>query len=311
MRWVNTMPDTFVPFCQFIEDLQCSCLNCFCFAPKIHPHCIKESLSDSDAFHRCLFNFIIKKSIYNTIPAALIFIAENGLIHGDVKPGNILVSSRNGRLRAFVGDFGLTNKSGGTPIYMAPEGLDKSSRVLGKTDLYSFAVTTLFLLFPTVTALKLIFLPISEGVKEFRRSLQNLPLLGAIFDTLVTDPHRRRGFDTWRKILEGIEDFKEEWLKGKITPEIMENIGIDLSPLRSAEETFVVMDYFDVISKQLSQNQQEPKLDNQINRGASTKRPPMRVNEMKAWPMTAAVSHFEKLTLETLNNTANNLSKSK
>ena len=105
------------------------------------------------------------------------FITANGLIHGDVKPGNILVSFRNGRLRAFVGDFGLTNKSGGTPIFMAPEGLRNESRVVGKTDLYSFAITTLFLLFRTDLALTFLFLPISEGLDRFRDSLSKFPLL--------------------------------------------------------------------------------------------------------------------------------------
>ena len=35
-----------------------------------------------------------------------------------------------------------------------------------------------------------------------------------------------------------------------------------------------------------------------------------RVNENEAWKMSAAVSHFENLTLEKLNNTANKISKS-
>ena len=220
------------------------------------------------------------------------FIAENQLIHGDIKPGNILVSHRDGRLRAFVGDFGLTNKSGGTPIFMAPEGLNKDSREIGKTDLYSFAVTSLFLLFPAEIVIKLLFLPISEEVEMFRRSLPKLPLLGVIFDTLATDSDERPGFEKWSKILEEIEDFDKTFLSGKITREDLENRGIDLHPMRLAEERemgsiVAMLEYFgfDIRSR--------------------------RVNENEAWPMSAAVSHFEKLTLETLNKTANNLSKSK
>ena len=219
------------------------------------------------------------------------FIADNALIHGDVKPGNILVSFRNGRLRAFVGDFGLTNKSGGTPIFTAPEGLDKDSRVIGKTDLYSFAITTLFLMFPADVVIKLLFLPIFEGVEKFRQSLPKLPLLGTIFDTVVTDPDKRTGFEKWRKTLEEIKKLDENWLVGKITWEVMDNIGINLVPLKAAEEKEMslileILGYF--------------KFDIQSR----------RVNENEAWKMSAAVSHFVKLTLETLNNGANNLSKS-
>ena len=62
---------------------------------------------------------------------AVIYIASQKEVHGDIKPGNILVSQGDGRLRAFLADFGLAGKSGGTPIFMAPEGLDKDSRILG------------------------------------------------------------------------------------------------------------------------------------------------------------------------------------
>ena len=95
---------------------------------------------------------------------AIVYIANKNLIHGDIKPGNILVSNRGGRLRAFVADFGLTGKSGGTPIFMAPEALNTDTRVLGKTDLYSFAATVLFLMFPTDFALKLLFYVILENL---------------------------------------------------------------------------------------------------------------------------------------------------
>ena len=59
-----------------------------------------------------------------------------------------------------MGDFGLTGKSGGTPIFMAPEGLSKDSRIIGKTDFYSFGVMVLFLMFPAELGIKLLFFPI-------------------------------------------------------------------------------------------------------------------------------------------------------
>ena len=74
-----------------------------------------------------------------------------------------------------MGDFGLTGKSGGTPMFMAPEGLDKESRIVGKTDLYSYAVTVLFLMFPDELVIKLLFLPIENW--EQSKSLSRFTLL--------------------------------------------------------------------------------------------------------------------------------------
>ena len=85
-------------------------------------------------------------------------------------------------------------------------------------------------------------------------------------------------------------------MSGKITLEVLENIGIDLLPMGLAEEREMglimeILEYFEFDVES------------------------MRVNENEAWPMSAARSHnskyFEKLTLEALNKTANNLSKSK
>ena len=90
-----------------------------------------------------------------------------------------------------MGDFGLTGKSGGTPLFMAPEGLDKGSRVVVKTDLYSFSMTVLFLLLPVDLALKLLFLPIEENWHVFNESLTRFPLLFWIYLNSSSDPEAR------------------------------------------------------------------------------------------------------------------------
>ena len=96
-----------------------------------------------------------------------------------------------------MADFGLSGKSGGTPIFMAPEGLNKDFRIVAKTDLYSFAVMVLFLMFPAELAIKLLFFPIPGNLDiwEFRQSLSRFPLIHWIFNCLRSDPKRRADFD--------------------------------------------------------------------------------------------------------------------
>ena len=115
-----------------------------------------------------------------------------------------MVSQRDGRLRAFLGDFGLTGKSGGTPIFMAPEALDKDSRIIGKTDLYSFAITVLFLMHPFDLAIKLLFIPVVEDLELLRPSLFRSPLLRCIFKSLRSDPKKRIDFDSWKNVLQNL-----------------------------------------------------------------------------------------------------------
>lgn len=73
---------------------------------------------------------------------ALKYLHSRGLVHGDVKPANILRHCG----RWVLGDFGLTQKTGssepeGTIGYMAPERFE--GKVTSKNDVYSYAVTAI------------------------------------------------------------------------------------------------------------------------------------------------------------------------
>ena len=99
----------------------------------------------------------IKKKILLGVVAGMCLLHSVGIVHGDLKPQNVLVAND---FTAKLTDFGMSvvtgkaatmsnmsdsdNKdgyfAGGTAGYMAPELLDVSVRISEKTDVYSFGI---------------------------------------------------------------------------------------------------------------------------------------------------------------------------
>jgi len=88
--------------------------------------------------------------IVHQVAQALDAAHASGLVHRDVKPANILISSSNGKTHAYLTDFGLTKKTAsgggltktgmwvGTLDYVAPEQI-QGQPVDGRTDVYALA----------------------------------------------------------------------------------------------------------------------------------------------------------------------------
>ena len=78
--------------------------------------------------------------VIREVASAVAYAHERGIIHGDIKPSNILV--KRSPLRATVVDFGIARASvglprdAGTPEFMAPE-----KRVDQRSDIYSIGAT--------------------------------------------------------------------------------------------------------------------------------------------------------------------------
>jgi serine/threonine protein kinase len=92
------------------------------------------------------------------VASALDAAHEIGLVHRDIKPGNMLLDSASGLFgHVYLSDFGLTKnaESGtaltttgsfmGTPDYVAPEQIS-GARVDGRTDQYALACVAVYLL---------------------------------------------------------------------------------------------------------------------------------------------------------------------
>jgi serine/threonine protein kinase/Tfp pilus assembly protein PilF len=137
---------------------------------------------------------------------------DAGVIHRDLKPGNILVGRTDGRLIVKVVDFGLarfstpdrddltrTGELVGTPRYMSPQQARGSKEIDSTTDLYALGVilyefVTGKLLFDAETPTAIAVMHITDPIPELvpRKGIEIVPGLEAVINKLLAkDPLSR------------------------------------------------------------------------------------------------------------------------
>ncbi|MDP6988801.1 MAG: serine/threonine-protein kinase [Planctomycetota bacterium] len=133
-------------------------------------------------------------SIVSQVCAALQYAHDQGVVHRDIKPGNVLLD-RDGQVR--ITDFGLAKLAGvrpsptltratqvmGTPHYMAPEQVESPLEVDHRADLYSVGVV----LYELLTG----ELPIGNFSLPSQRVQVDVRLDDVVLRALEKDPPKR------------------------------------------------------------------------------------------------------------------------
>lgn len=157
-------------------------------------------------------------AIVQQIGSALEYAHAKGIVHGDVKPSNILFRRvSNGSLQAALSDFGVTVSAGGrgpiaraaTLSYASPEQLEGEKRIDRRSDVYSLGVV----LYQMLTG----YLPFeAKAIEEFVQAILRTPqppsrlapTIPPAVDRVILKTLRRRPEERFQTIEEMVQAFR-------------------------------------------------------------------------------------------------------
>ncbi|XP_076901259.1 uncharacterized protein LOC143555622 isoform X2 [Bidens hawaiensis] len=219
------------------------------------------------------FEEVVIATILREVLKALEYLHDHGLIHRDVKAGNILISER-GAIK--LGDLGVSaclfdsgdrqrtrNTFVGTPCWMAPEVMEQLHGYDFKADIWSFGITALelahghapFSKYPPMKVLLMTLQNAPPGLdyerdKKFSKSFKQM-----IASCLVKDPSKR---PSAKKLLKH-SFFKQAKSNEFIARKLLEGLpalGDRLQALKKKDEDMLVQKKIpDGIKEEISQNE--------------------------------------------------------
>lgn len=187
--------------------------------------------------------------VFLQVAQALAHAHRNGVVHRDIKPGNILLEHRStGLVRARVADFGIASVASvgerhegsfiGTPMYMSPEQA-QGLAVTPRSDIYSLGVVMYRLLtgerpFMADTPVALAMCHVTEPVKPFSEVAPVLDIPEEL-ERVVMKCMAKRPLDRYASCDELVEDLKA--VQVQILPHLLGLSQESLEPLLlTAEE---------------------------------------------------------------------------
>ncbi|KAJ0794753.1 putative protein kinase STE-STE20-Fray family [Helianthus annuus] len=226
------------------------------------------------------FEEVVIATILREVLKALVYLHDHGIIHRDIKAGNILICER-GAIK--LGDLGVSaclfnsgdrqrtrNTFVGTPCWMAPEVMEQLHGYDFKADIWSFGITALelahghapFSKYPPMKVLLMTLQNAPPGLdyerdKKFSKSFKQM-----IASCLVKDPSKR---PTSKKLLKH-SFFKQARSNEFIARKLLEGLptlGDRLQALKKKEEYMLVQ-------KKIPDGQKEEMSQNEYKRGISS-----------------------------------------
>lgn len=166
-----------------------------------------------------------KVRIFHQIAEGLQAAHHLGMIHRDIKPGNIMIErTEEGEIHPYLMDFGLarveheegmtmTGVAVGTPLYMSPEQLSGAVHTLDRrSDIYSIGATMYEVLsgkppFEGSTSLDILRKVVEEDAISVRKKQPKIPkdLDTIVMKCLEKEPERR--YDSARNLAEDLQRY--------------------------------------------------------------------------------------------------------